>query len=341
MSLSVTSRIPVSALAYSEFDRFFRERKAAVHQRDSAVAFLYRHGVSSFGEITTLPKNLRRELENEFVLHPASVQTTLGRDGTVKYLFNWEEAFAEAVLIPAVNGRTLCLSVQAGCRFRCAFCATGTLGLKRSLTFGQILEQVLTASGDDAIARIVVMGMGEPLDNLPELIPALRFLRWKNGWGFSRKRITVSTVGLPDKIGELSAAGVRTNLAVSLHAPNDSLRSRLVPANRRFPIRELLEEARDYGEKARARVTLEYVLLDEVNDSPAEARELARLSRRYRMPINVIEFNPIPELPFTPSRRLESFVAILAEKAFGVTVRRSRGRDIQAACGQLAARGSA
>ena len=223
----------------------------------------------------------------------------------------------------------------------CVFCASGLLGVKRNLSTGEILDQVLHVdrllAPNERITNVVVMGIGEPLANLGALLPAIDSLGEKGGLGLGSRRITISTVGLPDKIRELAAAGKPFNLAVSLHAAEDRLRNELVPINRNIGIRSILEAADEYFERTGRRVTYEYVLLGGVNDSAADARQLAALLSRRNAHVNLIPMNPVAELPFRrPSTAAtEQFVRTLQESRVPVTVRKRKGADIDAACGQL------
>jgi len=237
--------------------------------------------------------------------------------------------------------RTVCISTQVGCAMGCVFCASGLLGLKRNLTTGEILEQVLRldrllARGEQ-ITNLVVMGIGEPLANLKSLVPALDSLNDKGGLGLGARRITISTVGLPEKIRELAELGKQYNLAVSLHAPNDELRNRLVPVNDKIGIESILQAADDFFEVTGRRVTYEYVLLSGINDQPQHARELAKLLKPRIAHINLIPMNGVTELEFVEPTlpRTAEFVQILESHGIPVTVRKRKGADIDAACGQL------
>lgn len=311
---------------------------APKYKAEALKGFLWKVGITSADEITTLSKSERARFAAEFDFSTGRiVERSVAPDGTVKLLLDWNECAAETVLMPSVKGRTLCLSTQSGCRLRCGFCATGTIGLKRNLSFGEILDQILIAGGEGAVTRIVVMGMGEPMENLEEMIPALEFMVDPKGLGFSRKKITVSTVGLCPEIEEFAERGPAVELAISLHATEDATRTKLIPINKKYPIEELLKSAKLYSEKANAKVTIEYSLMKDVNDSDEDAARLAKLSRRFELPVNLIQYNPVQGLPYEPSPKLDSFSALVASKRpIAVTVRRSKGGEINAACGQLA-----
>lgn len=330
------------SLPHEKFLQTIRDLGEPAYKVDPIKAFIYRDGIASFDEITTLMKRTRAQLAEKYDLSfPTIQERSVAPDGTVKMLLNWNGVAAEAVLMPSVKGWTLCISTQAGCRLGCGFCATGTLGLSRNLSFGEILDQILVLGGEGAVTRIVVMGMGEPMENLAELVPALRFATDPKGLGLSRKKITVSTVGLCPEIEEFARSGVNVELAISLHATEDKARTKLIPVNKKYPIEKLLSSAKFYKETANAKVTIEYSLMKDVNDTDEDVSRLANLSRRYDLPVNLIQYNPVNDLPFEPSPRLDDFARGLSEKkAIGVTVRRSKGGTINAACGQLAGKPS-
>jgi 23S rRNA (adenine2503-C2)-methyltransferase len=264
------------------------------------------------------------------------------RDGTVKFLFGLvDEVSIESVLIPEPRRLTLCVSTQAGCGFGCAFCATAILGLKRNLTTSEIVDQILEASrtlGDDGrITHVVLMGMGEPLANYDQTVRALQIMtdgEW--GIGISPRRVTLSTVGLVPQIEKLMAE-TRVNLAISLHAPNDELRGELMPVNRKYSLKQLLDCCRSLPIPRRKRITFEYVLLRGVNDSEQQARQLARLLRDIPSKVNVIPFNPHPGSSYLrpAGEDIVRFENVLHDAGVQINVRRPRGDDIQAACGQL------
>jgi 23S rRNA (adenine2503-C2)-methyltransferase len=272
---------------------------------------------------------------------PTIVGDTLATDGTRKWLMKVDAANAiEAVFIPETSRGTLCISSQAGCVLDCAFCSTGKQGFNRNLSTGEIIGQLWLANRlvDSRISNVVMMGMGEPMLNLDNVIPALKLMLDDNAYGLSRRRVTVSTAGVIPGMDRLRDE-CPVALAISLHAPNDELRDQLVPVNRKYPLRELIAACNRYLEKApRDFVTFEYVMLDGVNDSPEHARELAAISRRVRCKYNLIPFNPFPNSEFRRSdpERIRRFAEILARAGVTVTTRKTRGDDIAAACGQLA-----
>jgi 23S rRNA (adenine2503-C2)-methyltransferase len=305
--------------------------------------WLYRRRARSFAAMTNLGKPLRERMENAHELRwPAVAERRASGDGTVKYLFALDDgATIESVYIPEERRRTICLSTQAGCPLKCAFCLTGIAGYTRNLRPWEILGQV-AAVMEDAPRReqpwnVVVMGMGEPLLNYEATVAALRVLMDPDGFAVAAKKLTLSTVGILPALEKLMREPVRPNLAISLHAPNDALRRELMPIDARYPLADVMEAARRYPIPSGGMVTYEYVLLRGVNDSPAHARELARLLKGSRAKVNLIPLNPAPEIPFEAptAAAVEAFCAALADSRVTVSVRRPRGQDILAACGQL------
>ncbi len=312
-------------------------------------SWLYRPGISSFAQMTDLSKELRESLAKEaFFSRLCPAVKELSSDGTIKYGFRLQDGkMIESVLIPEEDRNTLCISSQVGCAMACAFCLTGTMGFTRNLTCAEIVDQVCAVSDDlrennlGVINNLVFMGMGEPLANFDNLIKALTILLDELGLHFSERRITVSTCGLAPKIIELGQR-LKVNLAVSLHAADNATRNRLMPINLRYPLETLLDACREFSLPKRKRITFEYVLLKGINDSDQDAVKLARLLHGIPAKINLLPCNEAPELPFAkPSQqRIDSFQNILKMKDYTVLVRASRGADISAACGQLAAKSS-
>ena len=299
--------------------------------------------INDFAEMHDLPNSLRADLAAEFSLFPALLsQHRVASDATEKLLLELNDhQFIECVLMREPDRRTICISTQVGCAMGCVFCASGILGLKRNLSTGEILEQVLRLDRllpkGEQITNVVVMGIGEPLANLKSLVPALDALNEKGGLGLGARRITISTVGLPDQIRTLAQLGKQFNLAVSLHAPNDELRDRLVPVNRRIGLESILNAADDYFAVTGRRVTYEYVLLSGVNDEPSHAYELAHHLKDRISHVNLIPMNGVSDLDFVAptAPRTDEFVRILESFGIPATVRKRKGADIDAACGQL------
>lgn len=311
---------------------------------------LYTRGIHSWKDCSDLSKLFRAQLEFGTHLNALNmVEKQEAADGVVKYLFGLRDGhFIETVLIPDPPRCTLCISSQVGCPFKCKFCLTGTLGFKRNLHTAEIVDQVCQVQGDQGtrrrITNIVFMGMGEPLANYESVIRAIRIVADPNGLAFSHRRITLSTAGLVPQLRQLGRESP-VNLAISLHAPDDALRNELMPINRTYPLEELLSACRDYPLAPRKRITFEYILLDGINDSPKQARELVRILHGVRAKVNLIPFNPMnPSFGFVYQRpseeRILAFQEVLQKAQFTAIIRQSRGADIGAACGQLVAKRS-
>lgn len=305
--------------------------------------WLFSGRASSFDAMTDLPAKLRGELSEVFdVFNAVEAHVSTSRDGTDKILVRLQDGGeVECVLLRDGSRRSICVSSQVGCAMGCVFCASGLDGVDRNLTSGEILEQMLRLQhrlpDDERLSHIVMMGMGEPLANLPGVLGALDVARDQNGLGISPRRITISTVGLPPAIDRLAATGVPYNLAVSLHAPNDELRSQLVPVNKKVGIEPILNAADRYFESSGRRLTFEYVLLGGINDSEACAHELTHVLRGRTVMMNVIPYNPVEGLPYiTPSKEsIARFKQILESSGVNVMFRQRKGDEIDAACGQL------
>jgi 23S rRNA (adenine2503-C2)-methyltransferase len=323
----------------------FAARGQPRYRVKQTLAWLYERDALSFDELTDLPAAERAALAAAFRLTaPAIATASRSTDGTVKHLWRMDDAeLIESVLIPAGDRLTLCMSSQAGCAMACVFCATGWSGYRRQLTTGEIVAQFRGARrwaaehGMGALTNVVFMGMGEPLANRKAVMPALTLLN--RAYGLGARRITVSTVGVVPGILELADRPEQFRLAVSLHAPNEELRRKLVPLERKHPLPELLASLRDFEAAGGRRITFEYVMIDGVNDEPSHAHQLAALVREFQAHVNLIPFNPIPGTSWQPSSpaRLRGFARILEEAGVAATVREPRGRDIGAACGQLRA----
>lgn len=334
-------------LTRPQLEAAFAQRRVPAYRARQVFQWLYRRGVSDFGEMTDLPRALRATLAAEFSIPTPSVaRVDVSEDGTRKFLLNLGDGrTVEAVFIPDTPNQTFCLSTQVGCAMGCGFCLTATMGLVRQLTPGEVVGQVRVLSAAlelrDRTFNIVLMGMGEPLHNYDNTMAALRILTDPHGFGLPPRRITLSTVGLVPEIERLAAEDVMPNLAISLHATTDEQRGALVPLNRKYGIAEVLEACRRFPLGKRDRITFEYVLLDGVNDTPEDARRLARLLSSQRAKVNLIPLNPAAGIPYErPSDdRINAFGRILADGGITVSVRKSRGRDIRAACGQLAVEG--
>jgi len=323
---------------------------------------LYARGVDSFESMTDLPKWLRQELARDCEIQKPKVASRhVGKDGTTKYLVELEDGrsvecvtIPEPAFAPGASARlaeasrrrprrhTFCLSTQVGCPLKCSFCFSGTIRFERNLTAGEILAQFLLARGALAEAKarsnIVFMGMGEPLLNSDAVLKAIRILTDDETFSVSPRRITVSTAGMVEELARFAAEAPPVGLAISLHATTDEVRNRVMPINRKHPLGELLDAARALPIPKRRRITFEYVLLGGENDGPEDAKRLATLLRGVRAKVNLITYNPWPGAPHERSspRATSRFLKILADSGLTASLRRSRGDDVLAACGQLA-----
>lgn len=326
-----------------ELGGWLAERGYPAFRAKQIRRWIYVGRVNSFDSMSDLPAKLRGELADAFDLFNASeVHVSTSRDGTEKILVRLADGGeVECVLLRDGERRSICVSSQVGCAMGCVFCASGLDGVDRNLTRGEIIEQMLRLQhrlpATERLSHIVMMGMGEPLANLPGVLGALDVARSPDGLGISPRRITISTVGLPPAIDKLAACGVPYNLAVSLHAPNDELRSKLVPVNKKIGIEPILAAADRYFTSSGRRLTFEYVLLGGVNDSEACAHELTRVLRGRTMMINVIPYNPVAGLSYVTPRKesIARFRQILEAAGVNVMFRQRKGDEIDAACGQL------
>ncbi|MBI4384955.1 MAG: 23S rRNA (adenine(2503)-C(2))-methyltransferase RlmN [Nitrospinae bacterium] len=315
------------------------------YRADQIFTWVYHQKTVDFDAMTNLSKSLRQHLKDYFHMgFPRIAQKTVSADGTIKYLFQLEDGEnIEAVWIPDNRRKTLCISTQVGCRLGCSFCLTATLGLKRNLTPSEILGQYMAVNRDlpetEQVTNVVVMGMGEPLDNYDSLVAALRLMVSPEGLRISNRRITLSTSGLVDKIKKFQAENIMVNLAVSLNATEDATRSKIMPIDKKYPIAVLLDCLRDYPLKRKRRLTFEYVLLRGTNDSHEDAVRLARLLKGIPCKVNLIPFNRFEGADYeAPSEEaLLDFQNYLISKNYTVFIRKPRGADILGACGQLAA----
>lgn len=315
------------------------------------MAWLYRPGIRDFSQMTDLAKVFRETLqEHAFISHFERILLEKSADGCIKFAFTLEDgSVIEAVLIPEPDRNTLCISSQVGCAMGCAFCHTATMGFKRNLTPAEIVNQICAVRdylvaqppdsliGPDRVTNVVYMGMGEPLNNLENVLASLSIVTEQKGLDLTCRRITVSTCGIVPRLRELGEKSP-VNLAISLHAVDNATRSALMPINDRYPIEQLLEACRDFPMPKRKRIMFEYILLQGVNDSDREAHELARKLKGIPCKINILPYNQAPGLPYVGSsmERLLAFQKILLDAHYTVFIRTSRGADISAACGQLA-----
>jgi 23S rRNA (adenine2503-C2)-methyltransferase len=343
-----TERRPdIAELERSELESALEERGHARFHARQIFGWIYRRGVFDADAMTDLSRELRAALAREFILTtPTLAHRETSVDGTEKFLLRLADGrHIESVFIPDTPAMTFCISTQVGCAMACAFCLTGKMGLVRNLTAGEIAGQVRVLAGAlnmrDTRFNIVLMGMGEPLHNYDETMKALRILADEHGFDMSARRVTLSTVGLLPALERLAKEPVMPNLAISLHAPTDRQRGELVPINRKYGVSDIIEACKRLPLKKRRRITFEYVLLAGVNDSPQDARRLAKLVAGVKSKVNLIPLNAAAGIPFErPSDdAIDRFAKVLADHGVPVSVRKSRGRDIRAACGQLIVEG--
>ena len=329
----------------SELEDLAVELGASRYRGRQLATWIYRKSVYALDAMSDLPRDFRSALsENRTVTLPDVARVTPSQDGSRKLVFRLEDdSRVSAVIMPDDDRITLCLSTQVGCGYACAFCLTGTMGLERNLTAGEIVGQLLAANAllaedGQRVTHLVFMGMGEPLANFAALVKAVRiFTDAKLGLGYSPRRITVSTVGLVSGIEKLGREDLKVNLAVSLHASSDDVRSQLMPVNKSWNLSALMSAVRKYPLTHRQRVFFEYVMLDGVNDDVEDARRLARLLRGVKAKVNLIPFNDWEGSTFQrpPLPRILAFQSVLLDADITTTVRWSKGEDIGAACGQL------
>ena len=346
--MSTPAAVNLLGLDAPGMERLFAGLGEKPFRARQVLKWIHRRGAADFEAMTDIARELRGKLAGAAVVSPpVVVGDGTAADGTRKWLLKVDGANAvEAVFIPEDGRGTLCVSSQAGCTLDCAFCSTGKQGFNRNLSAAEIIGQLWLANqalgchagAPRAVSNVVFMGMGEPMMNLDAVIPAARLMVDDNGYGLSRRRVTVSTSGVVPGMDRL-AAECPVALAVSLHAPDDALRDRLVPINRKYPIRALLAACNRYLERApRDFITFEYVMLEGVNDADAHAKALAGLAAHVRCKFNLIPFNPFPDSGFKRSgaERIRRFAQILQRAGLTVTTRKTRGEGIDAACGQLA-----
>lgn len=347
-SLAPDSRADPGSMDLAELEAALERRGHPRFHARQIFSWIYARGVVDFEKMTDLSRPLRAELDKHFrISTPTVIARETSSDGTVKFLLGLEdERRIESVFIPDTPSQTFCISTQVGCAMKCGFCLTGKMGLVRNLTAGEIAGQVRVLAGEldllDSKFNIVLMGMGEPLHNYDNTMKALKMLNDDHGLAVSLKRVTLSTVGVLPALDRLAAEPLMPNLAISLHATTEDQRDALVPVNRKYGLQDILAAARKFPARRRNRITFEYVLLAGVNDTPDDARRLVRLLGNIRCKVNLIPLNEAAGIEFArPSDdRVNTFAQILANAGLTVSVRKSRGRDIRAACGQLIVEGT-
>ncbi len=325
-----------------ELSLAFSEMNLPKFRASQVFSWLHQKGVSSFDEMTNLSKDLRNALNEKFQIYSCEIETkrVSAEDGTVKYLFRlFDGEYIESVLMKYKYGYSLCVSTQVGCRMGCKFCASTLGGVKRNLFASEILSQIHSAQNDENIrvSHVVLMGMGEPFDNWENVKKFLFLVNYDEGLALSMRNISLSTCGIVPKIYELMDMNLQLTLSVSLHAPNDEIRSKLMPINQKYGVSELINSCRKYTEKTSRRISFEYSMISGINDTDECAEELSRLLKGMLCHVNLIPVNNVRENNFVKSdiNRLKKFVSVLEKNSVNVTVRRTLGKDIEASCGQL------
>ncbi|HKW01065.1 MAG TPA: 23S rRNA (adenine(2503)-C(2))-methyltransferase RlmN [Vicinamibacterales bacterium] len=337
----------LAELDRAEMESAFAERGIARFHGRQVFHWIHARGVTDFAEMTDLGQQLRATLAETLAIATPEVESRqTSEDGTTKFLLKLADGrHVEAVYIPDTPAQTFCISTQVGCAMGCAFCLTGKMGLVRNLSAGEIAGQVRVLAHATGLAgtpfNIVLMGMGEPLHNYDATMKAMRMIADEQGLAVHPRRVTLSTVGLVPAIERLASEPLMPNLAISLHATTEEQRGKIVPINRKYSLHDLIDACRRFPLAKRRRITFEYVLLNGVNDTPEDARRLATLLAGIKAKVNLLPLNEAPGIPFTrPSDdRVNAFAKILADRDIIVSVRKSRGRDIRAACGQLIVEG--
>ena len=332
----------IKSMTLLELERFLADLGQPKFRGKQIFSWLHEKQVLSFAEMTNLPASLRERLETECSITAFEVERKLVSqlDGTVKYLYRLPDGeHVESVLMRYEHGISLCISSQVGCRMGCAFCASTKAGFVRNLTASEILEQVYAAGRDtgERISSIVLMGIGEPLDNFDQVMRFLELVSDPAGLNLSHRHISLSTCGVVDRIRELAQREMQITLSISLHATDDGARSAIMPVNNRWKIGELLDACREYTERTHRRISYEYALISGVNDSRRQAEELAALLKGMLCHVNLIPVNYVKEAGYekSPKERVYAFQKVLTDRGINATVRRTLGADIDAACGQL------
>lgn len=335
-------KVDLKSMSLLETEAWVEQEGLPAYRARQVRHWVFNARVSSFDEMTNLPKSLRAQLAGKArINHLEEIKSEVSRDGTTKYLFKLEDGHTiETVLIPERNHFTLCISSQAGCAMNCLFCLTGKQGLKRNLTAAEIVDQVVrvkrSMKDPDRLTNIVLMGMGEPLANYDAVVKALDNLIAEDGMNFSHRTVTLSTCGLVPQIQELGK-DTKVNLAVSLNAADDEMRNVLMPVNRRYPLARLVSALKAFPLPNRRMITFEYILIRGMNDRDEDAMKLVSLLKGLRAKINLIPLNPHPglRLEAPAPERILGFQEILVRNHFTAIIRKSKGQDISAACGQL------
>jgi len=328
-------------LTYEELVEFLSKNGHKKFRADQIWNWLYKQKVATFREMTNLPEELLVLLEETYKIQALElVLKHTSADGTIKALYSLHDGhLIESVLMQHHYGNSICVTTQVGCNIGCSFCASGLLKKKRDLTAGEIIAQIIETERilKERIAYVVVMGIGEPFDNYEQLMRFLTTVNHPKGLEIGARHITVSTSGIVPKIKEYAHMGLQVNLAISLHAPNNEIRTKLMKINQRYPVEEVIGAIKYYLSVANRRVTIEYILIDGINDMPEVAEELSRVLRGLNVYVNLIPYNEVLEAPYkrSASQTMNTFYDILSKNKIQVTLRKEQGHDINAACGQL------
>ncbi|MCP8970184.1 23S rRNA (adenine(2503)-C(2))-methyltransferase RlmN [Ectobacillus ponti] len=337
----------IYSLEFHQLQEWLKENGEPAFRAGQLFDWLYKKRAADFAEMTNLGKGLREKLSNSFdITTLKTLVKQVSADGTIKFLFELYDGYSiETVLMRHEYGNSICVTTQVGCRIGCTFCASTLGGLKRNLEAGEIVAQVVEVQRaldetEERVSSVVVMGIGEPFDNYDHLMTFLRTVNSDKGLHIGARHITVSTSGIIPKIYKFAEEQMQINFAISLHAPNTELRSKLMPINRAYKLPDLIEAVRHYTDKTGRRVTFEYGLFGGENDQDEHAEELARLLKGLKCHVNLIPVNYVPERNYvrTPREQIFRFEKILKERGINVTIRREQGHDIDAACGQLRAK---
>jgi len=342
------AKIDIRTLSLADIEKFLIESSEKPYRARQVYEWLWKKACRSFGEMTNLSRESRQLMEKRFIFPVLTVEKEItSADGTIKSLFRLTDGlFIEGVLIPEGNRTTSCISSQVGCPLSCTFCATGFLGFKRNLGFTEIIDQVTETNRQSMkyfqmpLSNIVFMGMGEPLLNYEEVKKSIEKITSADGMAMSPQRITVSSVGIPSMIRRLADENIRFHFALSLHVADNAKRSKIIPLNKKYPVEELIESLKYFHVRTKKRVTIEYLLFNGFNDNIEDASDLARFCRNFPVKINLIDYNPVNGSVYKKSEpaKLNAFKEFLEKRNLVVNVRKSRGADINAACGQLAAK---
>ena len=334
-----TGKMNLKGMWVADFEQLLGELGEKRYKARQLASWIYARGASDFSEMTELSKDLREKLARIATINGVQLEKrqVSQKDLSEKFLFKLSDGEkVETVLMWEADRVTACVSTQVGCPLGCTFCATGQMGCKRNLTAGEIVDQIISLR-DNRVNHVVLMGMGEPLLNYDEVLKAIKIMNNEMGLSFAAKRITVSTAGIPAMIEKLADENLKLKLAISLNAATDAKRTKLMPINKKHPIKEVLAAVKAFGKKTKRGVTFEYVLIRDVNDSEKDALALSKLVKGIRCKINLIPYNPVDGLPYDrPSEEtILAFRDYLYPRAPAVTLRRSKGEDILGACGQL------